>query len=196
MTKKSSQPSENKVSTTASKPTASAKQTAQGTIKSLLSSGKAQKCTYSSKLQSTSISGTVYVANGKMKGDFTTVSGENNINGHMNIDGKYFYVWTDLRNRGIKMALNQQQPTGAPSSSSNGTPDINQTFNYVCQGWTEDDTVFALPPTISFSMIEVPTLPSGTASPSSGTNSSTCSVCNNIPAGSARDACKTQLHCQ
>ena len=117
----------------------------------------------------------------------------------MIIDGGYFYVWTDLSNSGIKMAVNQEQPATAPVNNSQ-TPDINQSFTYTCQGWAEDDTLFALPSSISFMTTALPVAPSssGAGTPSgTGTNpSSYCATCDNIPAGPGRDACRTQLHCQ
>jgi len=197
--KKPSQPI-NKVVTSENKPaTSNSQTTAQGTLKSLLTSGKSQKCTYSYDHQSTAVTGTIYVANGKMRGDFVSTSGQSKVAGHMIIDGGYFYVWTDLSNNGIKMAVNQEQPTNAPVNSQ--TPDINQAFAYTCQGWAGDDTLFTLPSGISFMTTTLPAVPSspgvGTPSSSVGTNpSSYCSVCDKIPAGSGRDACRAQLHCQ
>lgn len=198
--KKPSQPINKVMVTSENKSAASNSQTtAQGTLKSLLSSGKSQKCTYSYDHQSTAVNGTVYVANGKMRGDFVSASEQSKVAGHMIIDGGYFYVWTDLSNSGIKMAVNQEQPANAPGSNSQ-TPDINQSFTYTCQGWAEDDTLFALPSGISFMTTTLPVAPSssGVGTPSgAGTNPlSYCSVCNSIPAGSGRDTCKTQFHCQ
>lgn len=172
-------------------------QTIQGTLKSLLLAGKSQKCTYSNKLESASINGTVYVANGKIRGDFTSGTEQTKVNGHMIMDSGYAYVWSDMNKQGIKMAidLKQQLPTGSPANSQ--TPDINQTFEYKCQEWAEDSTMFILPSTITFSTVALPgTQPSG-ATPSGTINPAVaCSICDKIPAGSGRDVCRTQLHCQ
>jgi hypothetical protein len=187
----------NQTTVTQNKP-ATTGQTMQGTLKSLLSSGKSQKCEYVNKTEATSVSGTVYISNGKMKGDFTTVSGENKITGHMIVNSGYSYVWTDMMTkRGIKMAINQQQqqPSGVPAN--NQALDMNKTFTYTCQGWTEDNTVFTPPSDISFSTFALPPVrPSGVVPSNAGANPSACSACDNLPAGAAKDACKTQLHCQ
>ena len=198
--KKPSQPINKVIVTSENKSAASNSQTAQGTLKSLLSSDKSQKCTYSYDRQSTAFSGTVYVAKGKMKGDFDSTSGQSKVAGHMIVDNGYFYIWTDLSNRGIKMAVNQEQSANVPVSNSQA-PDINQSFNYTCQAWTEDDTLFALPSGISFMITTLPAVPSsaGVSTPSGveTTNPSAyCSACDKFPAGSGRDACRTQLHCQ
>jgi uncharacterized protein YxeA len=198
--KKPSQPTNKVMVTSENKPAASNSQTtAQGTLKSLLTSGKSQKCTYSYTHQSTTVNGTVYVANGKMRGDFVSPSGQSKVTGHMIIDGGYFYVWTDLSNSGIKMAVNQEQPATAAVNNSQ-TPDINQSFTYTCQGWAEDDSLFTLPSSISFMTTALPVAPSssgvGTPSGAGTSPSSYCAACDNIPAGPGRDACRTQLHCQ
>jgi|WetSurMetagenome_2_1015567.scaffolds.fasta_scaffold11632_2 hypothetical protein len=194
---KSQKPPTNNAPVTQNKPVNSGSQTIQGTIKSLLTSGKSQKCTYSSKIESTSVSGTVYVANGKMRGDFSTISEQSTISGHMIIDSGFSYIWTDMNKQGIKMAIDQQQlqqPSGAPAN--NQTPDINKTFNYACQGWAGDGSMFNLPSDITFSTFTLPAASSSSAAPANkGTNSLNCSVCDNLPAGTARDTCKTQLKC-
>ena len=195
--KKSPQPSANKAPVTQNKSADSGAQTVQGTIKSLLSSGKSQKCTYSSNLESASVSGTLYVANGKIRGDFTSGTEQAKMSGHMIMDGGFSYVWTDMSKQGIKMAIDQklQQPSGAPASGQ--TLDINQTLVYTCQGWIGDGSVFTLPSDITFSTFALPAAASSGAVPSSkATNPSSCSVCDNLPAGSARETCKTQIGCK
>lgn len=196
MMKKSPQSSNNQAPITQNKPT---NETIQGSLKSLLSAGKSQKCTYSNKVETTSVEGTVYVADGKMRGDFTTTSEQTKMTGHMIVDGGYSYVWSDLSDQGIKMAIdNQQKPSNAPADNTNNqAPDMEQSYNYTCQGWAGDDTVFAPPNDITFASFTLPsTQPSGTSTTGINTNSSACSACDSVPAGAARDACKTQLNCQ
>lgn len=169
--------------------------TTQGTLKSLLTAGKSQKCTYSKNLESVSLSGTVYISNGKMRGDYVSGTEQMKVNGHMIVDGQYLYSWTDLSKQGTKMAINQeaQTPATASENTSSQASDMNQAFEYVCQGWTEDASVFIVPSDITFSAL---TLPSANVSPSTGTNTSACAVCDNVPEGQARDTCKTQLNCK
>jgi hypothetical protein len=194
--KKSPQSSNPQTSTTQNQPSTSTNQT-QGTLKSLLSAGKSQKCTYSSKVGSTSVDGTVYIANGKMREDFTTTSAQTKMNGYMIVDGGYSYVWSDLSNQGIKMAFDQAQPSNAPTSANSQTPNINQAYTYTCSGWAENSSMFTPPTNITFSTITVrPVLPSGTASSGAVTNSSACSACDSLPAGTAKDTCKIQLNCK
>jgi len=194
---KSTQPSINKAPVTKNESADSGTQAVQGTIKSLLSSGKSQKCTYSNDPKSASVSGTLYVANGKMRVDFVSGTEQAKISGHVILDSGFSYVWTDMSKQGVKMAIDQklQQPSSAPVNSQ--TLDINQALAYTCQGWVEDSFVFTLPPDVTFLTFTLPTVaPSGVVPSSKATNPSNCSVCDNLPAGTARETCKTQLGCK
>ena len=166
----------------------------QEVLKDLMASGKSQKCTYSNKLELVTVSGTIYIAGEKMRGDFTSVSKGNNISGHMIVDSQFTYTWTDVSKRGVKVAINQQ-PSGGPLN--NQALGINKTFSYNCQDWLGDSAMFVPPSDVVFATYMLPSgQPSGVVPSSAQDNaSSKCSVCDNLPAGSGKDACKAQLHC-
>jgi hypothetical protein len=192
----------NQAPTAQNEPETATNATIQGTLKSLLTAGKSQKCTYSDKpettsAETTSVEGTVYVANGKMRGDFSSTSEQIKVNGHMIADGEYSYVWSDLDNQGIKMLIDQQESSNAPTDTNTQTPDINQSYTFNCQGWTQDNTMFVPPSNITFSTFTLPSgLPSVAPPTDTDTNQSACAACDSIPAGEARNACKTQLNCK
>lgn len=168
----------------------------QGTLKSLLASGNPQACMYTTTMQNTSVNGTVFVASGKMRGDFTSNGNQAKISGHMIVDSNYTYIWTDASNQGIKMQLNQVQPSITPSINTQSA-NLDQNVSYTCTNWNEDDTKFNIPTNVTFNSFTLPSgmvLPSGT-SQSSNYNQSACNACNNLPAA-AQSACKSQLHCQ
>jgi hypothetical protein len=178
-------------------PTVVPKETMQGTLRNLIYSKKPQVCTYSNKLGTVSVSGTVFIADGKMKADFATVSAENKINGHIVINNGYTYIWTGTTNKGIKVVFDPNQSAGLPINSQ--APDLNQSFTYVCKDWVKDASLFTPPTNIDFSLISVPAmLPSGAVAPSSGavTNESACLVCDKLPAGESQTACRAQFQCQ
>ncbi len=176
---------------TEAKPTVSTLKMTQGTLKSLLSIELPQKCTYSTDVKPSSVSGTVYVAKGKMRGDFVEGAGENKVNGHMIVENGSSYVWTDMSNQGFKMAINQMEPSVSPANTASQSPDLNQSVHYTCQGWTEDDSLLIPPANIIFSSF---VMPSGAVT-SPNANSSECSACNSVPEGPARTGCMMQLHC-
>ncbi len=165
----------------------------QGTLKSLLTAGKPQTCTFTS--QNGNTTGTLYVADGKMAGDFTTTTQGNTVTAHVIVASGFSYVWTGMTKMGFKMALTDLQPTPGQNSQSVG---LNETVSYSCKDWSTDTTKFTLPTDMTFSTIKIPTTSVQTGATTSGGTgaSSACSACDNIPAGAAQTACKTQLHCQ
>lgn len=166
----------------------------QGSLKSLFASGKSQKCTFNNtSTDTTKVDGTVYVAAGKVRGDFQTTSNGTPLSSHMIIDSQTSYIWTDMSKQGFKMAIDTNQQTN--TAANNQGPNMDQNVNYSCQGWSVDNSVFTLPADITFTSFTVPSaMPGGTNGTGAGT--SQCAVCDTIPEGANRDACKTQLHCQ
>jgi len=181
-------------SMTAANPTETAAPAGQtGTLKSLLTAGT-QTCTFTSDKGA---SGTVYVSGGKMRGDFSSTTQGQTVNGHMILDSGYSYIWTDTMKQGFKVALPTGTPTGTPN---NQAMDINQNVTYSCKPWVADASKFTLPADITFGTLTIPNAAAPTTAGTSGTGvqapSSACAACANIPAGPAQTACKTQLHCE
>jgi hypothetical protein len=169
-------------------PTKATAAEAKGTIKSLLASGVPQSCTFTSEKQA-STSGTVYIAGGKMRGDFTTTSQGQSMTGHLIIDSGYSYIWSDLLTRGMKVALTEGS---ASATTANQGMDVNQSVSYTCKPWTPDASKFTLPTNITFTAITVP----GAAAPgTTGTAPSACTACASLT-GTAQSACKAQFNCK
>jgi hypothetical protein len=178
--------------------TATESQGGMKSLKDLLSSGVAQKCTYSSTDEESGTSeGTSYVSGGKVRADFsTTVSGKTTIS-HMITDGKTSYIWTDGEKSGFKMTVPDATPTSAKTDTSN-TPvsseaDLNQKVDYKCSAWVVDNSYFTPPTTVTFSdfsQMVNPAAPAGSGSSSS----SQCSYCNSL-SGDDKTQCLTALKC-
>ena len=188
--------SQNKTATNSAKqeiakPTNSTK-SAESTLKDLLASKVPSKCTYSTDAGATKISGTVYVAGGKVRGDFTTTSGKTEITGHMATDAKYVYTWTDGSKQGYKFATDTI--TNAKTEANTQQPDFNQKFNYSCSPWLEDSKMLELPKDVTFTVFSIPTVPTGTTGTSLN-NQAACQACASLPAGETKTACLTQLKC-
>lgn len=172
-------------------------ETISGTLKSLLFMGKSQKCTYSASVDSTTVTGIIYVADKKIRGDYSSTSEEMKISGHMIVDEKYSYVWTDASKQGFKMANDEQEKMSEDLKGKqveNQAVDLEKKFTYKCQGWSKDNSLFIPPSDISFSTFDVPSIePSAFIPQDAGIN---CSTCDNVPEGTARDTCKSQLGCE
>lgn len=120
------------------------------TLKGLLSLGYSQKCTFIDATSLTASSeGTIYVAQGRVRGDFTSVVSGKPILSHMIVLDDTSYVWTDATTGGFKMALATIEKQQAPGPNQGFDP--NKKVNYSCTNWSTDVSVFALPAGIQFS---------------------------------------------
>ena len=183
-------------------------------MKELLGLGGAQRCTFTNTVENSESSGVVYVAGGKMRGDFTSLAAGQTVQSHMIVDGETSYVWSDAMPQGMKMSFaNMESQAGTNSDKS---VDVNKEVNYSCGAWTVDAGVFALPAGVEFSDLGallppggMPKLPggSGTVDPSTITvptggaggampgGAAQCAVCNQVPAGDERMQCLAALGC-
>ena len=120
-------------------------------LEALLKSNKAQECSYSSEIDGTKMSATVYIAGGKMRTDSTVVTGGQTMKSNMIVDGQTSYVWSDGTTQGIKMTLDKlkaEENTGDDKVQAGG--DFEKEFNYSCKGWTVDNSKFTPPSNIKF----------------------------------------------
>lgn len=179
-------------------PSSSAPQSMKGTLQSLLGSSSSQQCTFSDTSNNTKVNGTMYIANGKMKGDITTVTEKKTTTMHMVVESPTMYMWSDDSTQGMKFMMPSSTPGASPAVETNKTaPNLNQTYTYSCSNWNEDDSVFVRPEKVSFMELggtSPSTMPTTTKKTTTGTDQ--CAVCNNIPAGEGRTACLTQLNCK
>lgn len=162
----------------------------QKSLKDLIESGQAQKCTFKDKSASVNVEGTTYVASGKMRGDFNSAVGENNIMMHMIVNDKTSYTWMDGQTTGYKMVFdpaNMAAPTGSQQSV-----DINKVIDYNCSNWTVDSSVFTPPADVKFSEVGAMMVPSGV--PTGASVQDKCSVCDTLPTD-AKAQCRTALKC-
>jgi len=118
-----------------------------GSLKSLLAMEGSQKCTISSKTETSESSGEVMVANGMMRGMFTSTANGQTVVSNMIVKDNMSYVWSDTMPQGIKMAFDAAPTTGeAPEQGI----DANLEYNYDCEDWSEDASTFEIPADVTF----------------------------------------------
>lgn len=158
-------------------------------IKDLLVSGAPQQCSYTDATTTANISGTSYIAAGKIRGDFTTTTDKTTTTGHMIIDGKTSYLWMDGQTTGFKMSFDPTS-VATPSAKESQGIDPNKAMNFTCSGWTVDSSVFVPPATIKF------TDAAALMAPKAGTTTpvNQCVTCAAL-SGEAADQCKAALKC-
>ena len=116
------------------------------TLKEILVSDVAQECSFS---DASGVTGTVYSANGSMRGDFTSTVNGKAMTSHSIAEDTTSFVWTDGMNQGIKTTINGIAPSGNNDSPS--SVNMNQKHDYICKSWIADDSKFSLPSEIKFS---------------------------------------------
>lgn len=170
-------------------------------MKSLLASGKPQTCTFSnvSGGAGNSSMGTMQIANGKMRGDFTTTVASKTTQSHMLMIDNVNYVWGDEMPFGIKMNLADFEK---PENQKNQAVDLNQELDYSCNPGTNDPNAFNLPAGVEFKDMNemmkgiMPTSPSMGAGSAGSMNTSQCGMCDQAPDAESRTQCRTALGCK
>jgi len=166
-------------------------------LKDLLMSGVAQKCTFSSTTESGSSDGTTYIASGKVRGDFSMTTNSKTTKSHMIVDNKTSYIWTDGQTTGFKTTI-PDETAATPSSQTtnttvnNSTASFDQKTDYKCEAWNVDQSLFALPTGVTFKDMNA-LLPS-MAPTTGGSTNSQCSYCNNLT-GDSKVQCLAALKC-
>jgi hypothetical protein len=154
-------------------------------LRELLSANISQKCTFDNG----EASGTLYVGVSKMRGDFTSKSGEaSSTQSHMIISNNIAYVWID----GIPMGYRMGFEDLATNSGQNGGVDADAKVATKCESWQAIDTAFALPTDVTFN--EVGTVPSA-ATQNSNTTSGNASATTGASAGADANMTYTERQC-
>ncbi|MEK7137984.1 MAG: hypothetical protein AAB787_00600 [Patescibacteria group bacterium] len=119
----------------------------KGSLKSILAMGGSQKCTVSSKTETSESSGEVMVSNGMMRGTFTSTANGQTMTSNMIVKDNVSYMWTGTDKQGIKMAFDAAPTTGeAPQQGI----DTDLEYGYDCDNWSEDASAFEVPADITF----------------------------------------------
>jgi hypothetical protein len=178
-------------------PTTTVSIAGRSSLQSLVAAGNPVVCTFSTTTSNGSQSGTIYVANGMVAGDFTATDSHvsDNVNAHMIIRDNTSYVWTNASNQGFKSTVN-----ASSTGSANQGVDYNAQLEYSCQAWKPDTSKFNLPTAISFistASYRQPSQGTGVTGASTGVTGTAaqCAQCDSLP--SAQKAqCLAALSCQ
>ena len=124
-------------------------------IHELISSGATEVCTFSIVATATtsSLSGTIYMDSGNMRGDFskTDVSGKTT-SSHMIISSGTVYLWSDALTKGVKLLWSVAASSSAMLGKTGGI-DIDQPTDYSCAVRTPDQSEFIIPTDTTFTDI-------------------------------------------
>lgn len=171
-------------------------------LKDLFSSSKSQKCTFSDT--NSGSSGTIYMSDGQMRGDFTSVSQGQTVMSHLIVINNTSYVWTDASDQGVKMSYEKvtQLTSSTASAQTSGTTmpiSLDQKVSYECSAWTKDPALLTLPTTVKFNDFSslIPQIKaSGNAGGGANADikSDACQACDQL-SGDPREQCRKALSC-
>lgn len=161
-------------------------------------------CTFTDTTSNSS--GTVFVANKKVRGDFNSAISGKTMMSHMIIDSNNVYIWTDGESEGYKTSFEaitevQSQMSDAKMPGINTTPDFDEKVDLKCQDWNADQTKFTPPSSVKFTDYSemMKNLKDTGSQMMQGDNNIDvkaiqCQSCENLPADS-KAACKSALGC-
>jgi hypothetical protein len=171
----------------------------QTSLKNLMMARSSQKCTVNYTMANGQSQGTIYLASGKMRGDFSTQVNGKTESTHMINDGQSIYTWIDGMSNGFKMSaqMNMSATSTKPSDHQNSI-DPNANYQYNCSAWSADSGEFSQPSSVTFSsmdqiqtpMVQVKSTQTGGTAPS---KSAECAACNSAGPGKAQ--CLAALGC-
>src|SRR3989344_8038611 len=116
--------------------------TTKDSIKSLFSAGKNVTCTVT--YPENGGGGTMYIADKKMRGDFSTKdAGGKLIESHMILDGDTSYSWMGLQ--GVKMKIDATAGASPATGTTQQAADLDKQQDMNCSGWSVDNSKFTVP---------------------------------------------------
>lgn len=147
----------------------------KASLKTLIGMNSNQTCTFQDV--STGSSGTMYIGDGNIKGDFQSQVNGQTQGSHMISDGVNVYVWIDGQTQGFKASQESMEEMAAKAGSQ--AIDINKEVDYECTPWTIVPGTFNIPTDVSFQDFS---------------SLNACAACANMPA-EAQAQCKAALKC-
>lgn len=131
----------------------------EGSTAELIARGGDHVCTFDQTVENSRSTGTVYISNGKMRGDFksdVSASGTNmSVESHMISDGEFMYTWSSMMPTGFKMAVVQNTTADGTTPTSQQMFDANMKLSYDCDPWAVDASKFTLPSAVTFTEIKI-----------------------------------------
>ncbi|MDC1205333.1 hypothetical protein N8083_00600 [Candidatus Pacebacteria bacterium] len=163
-----------------------------GNIEQLLALGKNITCTFTQNDEQAEGTGTVYLSNGRMRGDFMMnfKQGGGSMEASTIQKDNTLYSWGDspFGTFATKVAVQDKD-----KSSKSQSVDFDEEFDYACKKWNVDNSMFDLPATVNFDDINAEVNQINQAT--SDILDLQCSACDNIPDANAKAQCQAALGC-
>lgn len=163
----------------------------------LLKSGVAQKCTFSSETEGTSVEGVTYMSGGNVRSDYSTSDGTTDVSGHVIVSDSMSYMWMDGEENGVKMKIDPEEYEEGVAKmekeqQSMQSFDMNAQMDYNCSPWVVDGGMFTPPANVQFA--DMSAMMESMMGGEEGDTSAACAVCDSL-SGEEQSQCKTALNC-
>jgi hypothetical protein len=113
--------------------------------------GGSYKCEVKQAFSDMENSGTVYIAGGNIRGEYTTIAEGRTIDTSFIMKDGYSYTWSSaLANIGFKTKINTKASGAGAESSGTYSWNASQIGDYNCEPWTADEKTFETPAGMSF----------------------------------------------
>ena len=125
------------------------------TFRSIFTQSGSHQCDYTGADSSSQRNDVIYIADGKMRGEFRTMSAGQTTANLMIYDGGYLYAWQEGKAVGTKTAINSVAdlpkviPQDITSGAVLGTDMNNVSWN--CHAWSKDPNLLKVPTYVKFS---------------------------------------------
>lgn len=192
--------------TTETQPDTSQKDSQQvsGSLLDMLNLNKNMQCSYSDKdaENKTSFTAQMYLAGNKVRSNVEYTDKDNKTTESSMIgDGEWLYIWTNASNNGTKMKIDAMEETLKDvkqdvNEQSNKNADVNQVkekYDYSCDSWNPDMSMFAVPSTIAF--IDLQETMDKLKEQTGGFKDAGCNACKMIQDTGAQAECLQRLDC-
>ena len=163
-------------------------------LKNLMGAGENMKCEWKIEDEASGVgNGTVYVSGEKFRQDMEIVEEGQTMKMHIISDGQWIYQWNSTTKEGVKMSMNEIEKMETESTDqtenqaeSFSTEDFEEEFEYDCDRWVVDNSLFKVPSDVQFSdMTEmIKTFQEG----SENMMTDMCKMCETLPP-SAKEEC-------
>jgi hypothetical protein len=121
----------------------------KGSMQELLARGGSWKCDVESTAGGVTSRGTTYVADGMVRADFvSTIPQVGDVETHLIMRDAAAYTWTSMMNRGFKFPISEAE--GQTEMSAEVAAPVNQDYDFSCEIWSTDRSLFVLPTDITF----------------------------------------------
>lgn len=125
------------------------------TFRSIFTQEGNNQCTYEQVEASSRSTNVIYIADGKMRGEFRTMTGNDTASSLMIYDGGFLYSWEEGKTTGKKTSLKSiaDLPEAIPADISSGAIFGKSLDNvsWDCHSWAKDAKVFVIPTYVKFS---------------------------------------------